>query len=93
MGKLMGLGLLYSFFVALVVSLVIKGSNASSFMGRWLVAMGFAVVLILFDTLGDMNWWYFPSNWVRAEIIDYLVMFAVSGAWFAWWLGRDKSMA
>ncbi len=90
MGPLMVRGLVYSFFVALVVSLVLARSRNTGFIGRFFTVMGFALVLILFDTLGDMNWWYHPMNWVWPEVIDYLVMFALSGIWMAWWMGRGE---
>lgn len=93
MGKAIGLGLVYSLLVALVISLVIDNSRAGGFGGRWLTAMGFAVVLILFDTMGDMNWWHHPGHWVNGELIDYLVSFSLAGLWFAWYWSRKAAGA
>ena len=90
MTPLMVRGLVYAILVALVVSLILARSRANGFLGRWLTVMGFALVLILLDTLGDMNWWYDPMSWVRPEIIDYLAMFGLSGLFMAWWMGRGQ---
>jgi hypothetical protein len=93
MAPLMLKGLLYSVLVAFIVSLVVAGSRAAGFFGRWLVVMGFAAVLILFDSLGDQNWWFHPASWYLPEIVDYLVMFGLAGVWIAWWLGRSPARA
>lgn len=93
MGPLMLRGLVYAILVAFVVSLILSRSRANTFLGRWLTVMGFALVLILLDTLGDMNWWFDPMSWVVPEIVDYLAMFALSGAFMAWWMGRGQETA
>jgi hypothetical protein len=90
MAPLMIRGLIHAILVAGVISLILSRSRAKAFMSRWLIVMGFALVLILFDTLGDMNWWYHPMNWVWPEAIDYLAMFGLSGLWMAWWMGRGQ---
>ncbi|MBI1192633.1 MAG: hypothetical protein GC205_05605 [Bacteroidetes bacterium] len=91
MGLSMATGFALCLVVALVISLVLQGQPAKGFAGRWLVVLGFGVVLLAFDTLGDKNWWYHPAHWYQPEIVDYLAMFGLSGLWFAWYWGRKAA--
>ena len=81
-------GFLLCLIVSIVISLSLSRHDNMGFAGRWFRVMGFAVVIMAFGTMTDKNWWFYPMHFLSGEFIDYTVMFALSGVWFAWYLGR-----
>lgn len=93
MGKAILMGLIYSLLVALIVSLVQANMSGLGLAGRWLATLGFGLVLIIFDSMGDLNWFYYPMHYVQGEILDYLVSFGLAGIWFGWYWNRSGARA
>lgn len=79
-------GLLYTLLACLIVSLILFNSNFSSFTMRFLVAMSFAGFALAQGVLDDMNWWSYPWNFVKAQVIDLTFGWGLCAVWLAWFV-------
>jgi len=88
MTKMMLTGLLWSLIAALIASFVLFHGGFETFYTRFLVSMSFALFCLSQGVLDDMNWWAYPWNFVKAEVIDIVVGWGVCSVWLAWYLKK-----
>ena len=91
-GGMLGMGFLLDFLaVALVVCLLgLAGPRLTTFGGRFLAVMAFAGFTVLQSDLMSWNWWSTPGHFLKGEVLDHLLAWAVCGVWLGWYLGRKK---
>jgi hypothetical protein len=79
-------GFLHNLFSCLIAALIIFYGRFSKFGSRFFVAMGFAIFALLQGVFGDMNWWQFPWSFVKTQVIDLTLGWALCSAWMAWYV-------
>jgi hypothetical protein len=87
-GAYVAKGVLYSFLACLIVCLVLYNGMFSSFGSRFLVSMCFALFTLVQGVLDDMNWWSYPWNFVKPEVIDLILGWGITSLWLAWFVKR-----
>ncbi len=81
-------GILYSLIACLITSLILFYGNFSGFQARFLVSMAFAVFTLAQGVLDDMNWWSYPWSFVKTEVLDLTLGWAMVSVWFAWFFKK-----
>jgi len=82
------IGLLYDFLGAFIVAFVIYMGKFPCFWSRFTVSMLFAVFTLLHGFLGSMNWWSFPWGFIKPQVFDLLIGWALCSVWMAWFVKR-----
>jgi hypothetical protein len=81
-------GFLYTLICCLLAVMVLYHGNFPSFQGRFGVGMAFSIFCLFQGVLGDMNWWGFPWSFVKAQVIDLTVGWALVSLWMAKYVKR-----
>ncbi len=89
----MMIGLLYAFIASLVAAMVLYFGNFPGFWSRFLVAMAFAVFTLVQAVLGNMNWWSFPWCFVKHQVLDLLIGWALCSVWLGWYVKKRAATA
>lgn len=82
------MGLLYSLIACFIASFVLFQGNFETFSGRFWVAMSFSLFTLSQGVFDDMNWWSYPWNFVKAEVIDLVLGWGVTSVWLAWYVKK-----
>lgn len=75
--------------VGLVVWLLgLAQSQLPTFTSRFLAVLAFGAFIVLQSDLMTWNWMGTPWNYLKGEILDHLLGWAVCGVWLGWYMGR-----
>ncbi|MCI0449698.1 MAG: hypothetical protein L0Y79_07930 [Chlorobi bacterium] len=87
------IGFLYSLIACLIASMIVYYGNFSSFGTRFLAAFSFGLFTLSQGVLDDMNWWSYPWSFVKAEVIDLTLGWAITSLWLAWFVKKKSKTA
>lgn len=93
MGKSMGLGYLFNFLGLFFVSVVLFNLKSGiNFGKRWLFVMAIALILLFMRLLTGWVWWQTPMHFLKGEIIDLFLGWALTGIWLAWFSNKKSNI-
>jgi magnesium-transporting ATPase (P-type) len=82
------IGLLYTLIACLIAAAVLFYGSFQTFNARFLVAMAFSVFTLTQGVLDDMNWWSYPWNFVKHEVMDLTIGWGICAVWLAWYFRK-----
>lgn len=87
-------GFLLDFLAAFILAYVLwtSGDRFAGFGSKLMLALAFALFVILQSSLMMANWWQTPWHYLSGEITDHFVGWLLGGAWLAWWMGRKQTV-
>ena len=91
MGSYMILGILYTLIACLIASMILYHGNWGKFSTRFIVSMGLAIFTLAQGVLDDMNWWSYPWDFVKPQVIDLTLGWAICSAWLAWYVKKPQA--
>lgn len=86
------LGILYAFLGAFLAAYVIYNGKFPSFWSRFTVSMLFALFALIQGVLGNMNWWNFPWSFIKPQVIDLVIGWALCSLWLGWFVKNPKAV-
>jgi hypothetical protein len=81
-------GVFYSLVACLLVSIVLYSGSFTTFGGRFIVSMSFALFAISQGVMDDMNWWSFPWSFIKPQLIDLFFGWGLCSVWLAWYVKK-----
>jgi hypothetical protein len=84
-------GVFYTFVSCWITCMVLFFGGFGSFSTRFLTSMGFATFALVQGALSDMNWWDFPWNFVKTQVIDLGLGWALCSLWLAWYVKKEET--
>ncbi len=87
-------GFLLDFLAAFILAYVLwtSGDRFAGFGAKLMLAVAFALFMVLQSSLMMANWWNTPWHYLSGEITDHLVGWTLGGIWLAWWMGRKQTV-
>jgi hypothetical protein len=86
------MGLLYAFIAALVTAFVLYFGKFPGFWWRFSVALCFALFTLAQGVMNEMNWWSYPWNFVKPQVMDLVIGWGLCSVWLAWFV-KPKALA
>lgn len=86
-------GGLHALLAVLLAALVIYYGAFSSFGSRLLTGWSFGLFAIIQGAMSDMNWWGFPWSFIKPQVIDLTLGWALCCIWLAWYVKKPVSKA
>ena len=86
-------GLFYSLMACLIASLVLYYGQFPVFGVRFFVSMAFALFTLSQGVLDNMNWWSYPWQFVRPEVVDLTLGWGITSLWLASYVKRMPATA
>lgn len=76
-------GFFHSLIAVLMVTLVLSAGGWVQFGTRFIVCMAFGVFTIALAPMNSMNWWDMPFSFVKPQIMDLTLGWALVSLWLA----------
>ena len=84
--RTMILGFGYTLLGAFLAALILFMGKFPTFWSRFTVSMLFAVFALALGPMSTMNWWEFPWNFVKAQVLDLAIGWTLCSLWLGWFV-------
>jgi hypothetical protein len=83
-------GVIYSLIACLIAAMLLYYGKFETFGARFLAVFALGLFAISQGVMDDMNWWSYPWSFVKAQVIDLTIGWALPSLWLGWYMKKNR---